>query len=290
MNEKKIKIRESSFEAIVKELEIYNLTSTSADVKGIAFERFLGQTFRGELGQYFTPRTIVDFIVELLSPQENEVVCDPCSGSGGFLIKVFETIKKNIDDEYIKKKKKKQKEIFGDDLENIENKEKEYDKYLSVTNDESDTRIDKLSKRSIFGTDANSRMARVSKMNMIMHGDGHNGIHHHDGLLNINGIFKNRFDVIVTNPPFGITLGKTTPTIENDDRYNNTRVNEYKKIYPHYEDEMRQVGENIGKPIRRLFHLGNTFGSNKGIICGTLFGFAQTRRENGNCFTRRSIE
>lgn len=46
----KIKIRESSFESIVKELEIYNLTSTSADVKGIAFERFLGTTFRGELG------------------------------------------------------------------------------------------------------------------------------------------------------------------------------------------------------------------------------------------------
>lgn len=53
------------------------------------------------------------------------------------------------------------------------------------------------------GTDANPRMARVSKMNMIMHGDGHGGVHHHDGLLNVNGIFEERFDVIVTNPPFG---------------------------------------------------------------------------------------
>lgn len=45
-------------------------------------------------------------------------------------------------------------------------------------------------------------MARVSKMNMIMHGDGHNGIHHHDGLLNIKDIQHDTFDVILANPPF----------------------------------------------------------------------------------------
>ncbi|MDE4998913.1 DNA methyltransferase, partial [Francisella tularensis subsp. holarctica] len=54
-----IRIRESSFEDIVKELEKYNLTNTGADVKGIAFETFLGRTFRGELGQVFTPRKVV---------------------------------------------------------------------------------------------------------------------------------------------------------------------------------------------------------------------------------------
>ncbi|HEY3911801.1 MAG TPA: N-6 DNA methylase [Stellaceae bacterium] len=44
-------------------------------------------------------------------------------------------------------------------------------------------------------------------MNMIMHGDGHGGIHYHDGLVDINGIFPNRFDVVVTNPPFGSNVG-----------------------------------------------------------------------------------
>lgn len=63
-----IKIRENSFEQIVKELQIYNLSTTSDDVKGIAFEQFLGRTFRGELGQFFTPRTIVDFMVSVLDP------------------------------------------------------------------------------------------------------------------------------------------------------------------------------------------------------------------------------
>ena len=92
-----VRIRENSFEAIVKELEKYNLSTTSDDVKGIAFEQFLGRTFRGELGQFFTPRTVVDFMVDVLDPQEGEVICDPCCGSGGFLIKAFEYVRAQIE-------------------------------------------------------------------------------------------------------------------------------------------------------------------------------------------------
>lgn len=260
-----IRIRETSFEAIVKELQIYNLTSTSADIKGIAFERFLGRTFRGDLGQFFTPRTIVNFVIDLLQPQENELVCDPCAGSGGFLIKVFETIKEQIDNEYIKLKTDKQKEIFGKNLINIDDEklQKQYEDFLTQINTEQANRINKLSNQSIFGTDANPRMARVSKMNMIMHGDGHNGIHHNDGLLNVDGIFRGRFDVIVTNPPFGTNLSRNTPTVEDDDRYTNeAAIKGYTKKYGnHYEREIKQVTDNIGKPIRGLFEVGKTSGA-----------------------------
>ncbi len=261
----KIKLRERSFEQIVKELEIYNLTSTSADVKGIAFEKFLGRTFRGELGQFFTPRVIVDFIVDLLEPKENELICDPCAGSGGFLIKAYESVKNDIDKYYIKLKKEKEKEIFGEKLENIDNEklQKEYDKFLDTINKEQEEKIKKLSYESIFGTDANPRMARVSKMNMIMHGDGHNGIHHNDGLLNVNGIFRNRFDMIITNPPFGTNLDKKYPTVEEDDKYTNEiMINEYIEKYGDiYTQEMKQVTDNINKPIRELFEVGKTSGA-----------------------------
>ncbi|MGJ0328809.1 N-6 DNA methylase [Aliarcobacter cryaerophilus] len=284
----KIKLRERSFEQIVKELEIYNLTSTSADVKGIAFEKFLGRTFRGELGQFFTPRVIVDFIVDLLDPKENELICDPCAGSGGFLIKTFETIRKTMDDYYIELKKAKQKEIFGLELENIDDEElqNQYEEFVSIVNKEEEEKIRKLSHESIFGTDANPRMARVSKMNMIMHGDGHNGIHHNDGLLNVNGIFHNRFDVIVTNPPFGTNLDKKYPLVEEDSKYiNPTIIDNYVKKYAkelfirsghtekylekehfdivkeQYLKEMGQVTNNIDKPIRNLFKVGRELGS-----------------------------
>ena len=261
----KIKIRENSFIDIISELEIYNLTATSEDVKGIAFETFLGRTLRGELGQFFTPRAIVNFMVDLLNPQENELICDPCAGSGGFLIKAFESVKETIDNKYIEIKKAKYKEIFqeGKKLTAKEEAEKiqEYENYLEEINKKQDEQIEYLSKKSIFGTDANPRMARVSKMNMIMHGDGHNGIHHNDGLLNVNGIFRGRFDVIFTNPPFGTTLSQTSPTVELDDKYTNTeKIEFYKSIYPNYEEEMKQVTDNFGKPIRGLFEVGKSAG------------------------------
>jgi hypothetical protein len=83
----KLDISEETFRRLVKELTSFNLSATGDDVKGLAFERFLGDTFRGELGQFFTPRPIVDFMVDLLNPHEGELVCDPGAGPGGFLIR-----------------------------------------------------------------------------------------------------------------------------------------------------------------------------------------------------------
>jgi type I restriction enzyme M protein len=76
---------------IVRRLERYNLSDTSEDIKGIAFERFLGRTFRGEIGQFFTPRTITEFMIRMVEPKEGDVICDPASGSGGFLIRFLKS-------------------------------------------------------------------------------------------------------------------------------------------------------------------------------------------------------
>ena len=59
----RLEISEETFRRIVKELERFDLSKTGDDIKGLAFERFLGNTFRGELGQFFTPRPVVDFMV-----------------------------------------------------------------------------------------------------------------------------------------------------------------------------------------------------------------------------------
>ncbi len=92
----RINLKASTGREIVAKLERYNLSETSEDIKGIAFERFLGRTFRGEIGQFFTPRTIVEFMVHMLDPQEDEVICDPASGSGGFLIRFFEVVRQKV--------------------------------------------------------------------------------------------------------------------------------------------------------------------------------------------------
>lgn len=262
-----IKIRENSFEAIVEKLQKYNLSTTSDDVKGIAFEQFLGRTFRGELGQFFTPRTIVDFMVEVLDPKEGEIICDPCCGSGGFLIKAFEYIRAKIEAEIHEEKEKIKNKYFTDKFDKLSEKEKEkieekvnelfvkLNQELDINNKKS--RLNKLSYECIFGTDANPRMSRTAKMNMIMHGDGHGGVHHNDGLLNVNGVFENRFDVILTNPPFGSRVEKTAKITEADKYTDQTRIDKYKKRYgKDYENAMKQVNDNIGEKLLSLYDTG----------------------------------
>ncbi|MGJ3224031.1 restriction endonuclease subunit M [Micromonospora aurantiaca (nom. illeg.)] len=92
----RLEISPDTFRDLVGKLERFNLSKTGEDIKGIAFERFLGRTFRGELGQFFTPRPVVEFIVDVLDPKEGEVVCDPAAGSGGFLIRVFDHVRDRI--------------------------------------------------------------------------------------------------------------------------------------------------------------------------------------------------
>lgn len=262
-----LRIKEISFLQIVKLLEKYNLSDTSDDVKGIAFEEFLGKTFRGDLGQFFTPRTIVDFMVQVLDPQECEIVCDPCCGTGGFLIKTFEHVRERIEKEIQKEKEKVKKKLMSNGFSKLT--EKEQDKILQDLNEawaklnwDLDTRNDKsrlfnLSFNRIYGTDAEPRSARTAKMNMIMHGDGHGGVHHHDGLLNINGIFENRFDVILTNPPFGARISKELKITETDKFTDEEKISRYKSRFgDDYINALKQVNDNINKNILGLFDLG----------------------------------
>jgi len=264
-----IKIKRESFEMIVEELEAFNLSDTSDDVKGIAFEQFLGKTFRGELGQFFTPRTIVEYMVDILDPQEGETICDPCCGSGGFLITAFDYVRNKIDEDIKEQVSKLRKKYIEIDFEKFE-------LYKRLLNQEFDLRNKvgryyRLSHDCIFGTDANPRMARTAKMNMIMHGDGHGGVHHHDGLIDVNGIYEGRFDVILTNPPFGArvekTLRITSSDIPNDEmvkngiekhglEYNDKVVNRIKE-WAEFDN-----GKNKpkGKSVLSLFETGEMSG------------------------------
>lgn len=264
-----IKIRENSFTQILEKLQSYNLSDTQDDVKGIAFEQFLGTTFRGELGQFFTPRTIVDFMTEILDPQEGEVICDPTCGSGGFLIKAFEYVREKIETDVREQKEKLRALLEGDNFDSLPENEQiriseQIERMQAALNTELDTSVEgsrmyQLSRSCIFGTDANPRMARTSKMNMIMHGDGHGGVHHHDGLLNINGIFEGRFDVILTNPPFGQNVDKAQIISEADRFTDEEMKSEYREKYGDaYDEALKQVDEHIGKSLLSLYDLGGT--------------------------------
>lgn len=256
----KINLRFNTVREIVKLLERYNLSDTSEDIKGIAFERFLGRTFRGDIGQYFTPRSIVEFMIRMLDPQEGEVVCDPASGSGGFLIRFFEIVRQKILADADRQYKEYKAEISGYKLPEEEQAKLLREKYAQVQADldqkRPSSRLWRLANRCIYGTDANDRMARTSKMNMIMHGDGHGGVHHHDGFINVNGIFEERFDLVLTNPPFGANVEPgdvvQEAEVQTNDELRQRYIAEYGGVY---EAGQKKVEAAKGQPIASLFDL-----------------------------------
>jgi type I restriction enzyme M protein len=210
-------------------------------------------------------------MVEVLDPREGEVIGDPCCGSGGFLIKAFEYVRAKIEADIHESKEKIKLKYYTADYEKLsDEKQQKVDAVVnalfSKLNGELDinreeSRIRRLSFDCIFGTDANPRMARTSKMNMIMHGDGHGGVHHNDGLLNVNGIFDNRFDVILTNPPFGARVEKTLKITEADKYTDEARINKYRERYgEQYDNALNQINENIGNSVLSLYETGKLSG------------------------------
>lgn len=175
--ETEINIRyESTIETIIKELEDYYLAGTGEDIKGPAYEIFLKEQLRQGLGKYFTPREIVFFTVELMGLNIGDDVIDPAAGSGGFLAKSFTNIKSAIETSDLSESAKED--------------------YLG-----------ELRKEGIWGTEITPSLAELCKMNLIVHGDGHNNIYHIDGLLGEDEtgdqiIPEDKFENVVTNPPF----------------------------------------------------------------------------------------
>jgi type I restriction enzyme M protein len=256
----RINLKPATGREIVRLLERYNLSDTSEDVKGIAFERFLGKTFRGEIGQFFTPRTIVEFMVRMLAPKEGDIVCDPASGSGGFLIRFFELVREQILADVDREYQIYAAELGTKKLSEVKRAELLREKYaeLQTTIDQRkrDSRLWTLANRCIYGCDANDRMARTSKMNMIMHGDGHGGVHHHNGFINVNGIFESRFNIILTNPPFGANVEPSDQITEGDVKTSDEAYRRYAETYGTvYKQALARVKAAEGKPIASIFDL-----------------------------------
>ena len=96
------------------------------------------------MGQFFTPREIIKFCIKMLNPQSDDTVLDPACGSGGFLLESMDSIRKYAEDNY-----------------------DEHDSWGIWHN---------FAEKNIYGIEINDQIARVCKMNMILHDDGHSNI------------------------------------------------------------------------------------------------------------------
>ena len=136
------------------------------DLKGAIYENILetnGQDKKSGAGQYFTPRALIQAIVEVVNPKINETVADPCCGTGGFLLAAYAHMKKQS--------------------KNIEKQEF-------------------LKNNALFGADNTALVVTLASMNLYLHDIGVNRspIIYQDSLLDTS---EKTYDVIMTNPPFG---------------------------------------------------------------------------------------
>lgn len=154
---------ESILRDIMDKLDPLMLTDVDSDVKGDAFEYFLkaSASTKNDLGEYFTPRHIVKTMVRLVNPQIGEKIYDPFCGTGGFLIESFRYIQRNM-------------ATGNEELQKI------------------------LRKSTIYGNEI-TNTARITKMNMILAGDGHSNIQMKDSLAEpVDG----KYDIVLANMPY----------------------------------------------------------------------------------------
>jgi type I restriction-modification system DNA methylase subunit len=189
-----IRLSPEKLRTVVGYLEGINLGRTDLDSKGRAFETFMGSFFRGDFGQYFTPRAIVKFIVDVLPITHESLVLDTSCGSGGFLLHALDKVRREAN------------EYYSDYLTNLD-ESKQHEKHWHD-----------FAANNLFGIEINEQIARVAKMNMIIHNDGHTNVISSDGLRDSKDLIKrsgndgftyNRFNFIITNPPFGSVIKQT---------------------------------------------------------------------------------
>ncbi|MGF7396310.1 N-6 DNA methylase [Thermoanaerobacterium thermosaccharolyticum] len=164
---------------IVQLLQPFTLYNSPYDIKGEAYQSFLGKLMREEAGQYFTPREVVEPTVAILSPSDNEKIIDPCCGTGGFLIYAYKYLREKI------------RKHYKDEKTRIR---KEYD----------------VAHYNVFGIEVDVNVAEACVAGMLLEDDAHGHIAITDALSDWDNqmflkknIEKEKFNVLMTNPPFG---------------------------------------------------------------------------------------
>lgn len=173
-----ISLPDEKIAEVVKEIQHIGISHMTIDALGQAFEQFFGSIFRGDLGQYFTRRELVRFMVAMIQPRESDFVLDPTCGSGGFLVETLLQVWRHINAIY----------AGQPDLER-----RKYD----------------FAQQHLFGIEIHEILGRVCQTNLLLHRDGHTNVEADRSCLDAE--FNNPrlrldgslFTIVLGNPPFG---------------------------------------------------------------------------------------
>ena len=202
----RINLHPGTIRQVVSRLERFDMFGIDEDLNGRLFETFLNATMRGqELGQFFTPRSIVKLMTKIADPRANRThldhVIDACCGSGGFLIEALTDMRNEIRNN------------------------------TSLLPEETTKLNEQVANEALFGIDAGKDppLARIARINMYLHGDGGSRIYAADGLdktfsTNVGDTPQSEtdelramvgrdaaFDIALTNPPFSMDYSRNLP-------------------------------------------------------------------------------
>jgi len=172
------KLRQLIVELIGKE----SWSSMSSDVKGDAYEGLLeknAEDTKSGAGQYFTPRALIDALVDCVAPRPGEVICDPACGTGGFLLSTYHYLATHYD------------------LDLDQKRHLRYD--------------------ALRGVELVDGVTRLCAMNMLLHGIGPDDDEHEPPIKTDDALRNepsDHFEVVLTNPPFG---KKSSITVVNEE-------------------------------------------------------------------------
>lgn len=213
-DDEKIKLTPDHLQVCIGSLEEWKLFNSNLDVVDDAFEYLVNKSSKGEKGQYFTPRWVIDMCVKMLNPQEEETLIDTACGSAGFPVhSIFHVWKTILQDEGFT-----QSHLF--------------------TMDEKPTRCTEYAREKVFGIDFDEKSVRVARCLNLIAGDGETNVLHlnaldwkkwdettrqedwqdtyHEGWKKLRKLQSNRgdyrnfqFDVLMANPPFAGDVKQT---------------------------------------------------------------------------------
>lgn len=156
--------------------EIDKIKQGSGDSIGDAYEYLLSTMgSQGKLGQFRTPRHIINMMVELINPTKDDKILDPACGTAGFLISAYN---------WIKRANYQGQRLSSDDIEKLH--------------------------RNFYGFDIEPNMTRIARINLFLHGFKQPHIIEHD-TLSSEDYWDDRYNVIIANPPFMTPKGGITP-------------------------------------------------------------------------------
>lgn len=174
-----ITVSDEQLAIVISQLQAYAFLDSPYDVIGTAYEIYVASHLKGERGQYFTNRLVVNMMVKMVNPNDKSIILDPSCGSGGFLIAAMNYV------------------------------------FESIDNSSRSASVKEVLKRSVvhqlFGIDISPKLVKIAKANMLLGKDGHGGIERTDSLKDTDKLTPHFVDkcgfgkptVILSNPPFG---------------------------------------------------------------------------------------